>query len=283
MKLFIAGHSGMVGSALTRRFAREPGVELVLRDARELDMTNQAAVDAFYAATKPDAAIIAAAKVGGIHANNTYPAEFIQINLAIALNTIHGAYRAGVKRLLFLGSSCIYPKLAPQPIVEESLLTGPLEPTNEAYAIAKIAGLKLCQYYRRQHGVLFHSAMPTNLYGPPSPAARLDQHRHRHRRHHQGADRTRRRNGRLLRPHRVGLLQARRFAAQAHGWLQAGRPGLEGADRSARRHRENLRVVSGRKSRRHATQLARAFRLQFLPPVIRRHPTMGRTVGGFRE
>jgi GDP-L-fucose synthase len=166
MKLFIAGHSGMVGSALTRRFSREPGVELVLRDVRELDMTNQAAVDAFYAAEKPDAAIIAAAKVGGIHANDTYPAEFIHVNLAIALNTIHGAYRAGVKRLLFLGSSCIYPKLAPQPIVEDSLLTGPLEPTNEAYAIAKIAGLKLCQYYRRQYGVLFHSAMPTNLYGP---------------------------------------------------------------------------------------------------------------------
>lgn len=156
----------MVGSALTRRFSREPGVSLVLRDVRELDMTNQAAVDAFYAAEKPDAAIIAAAKVGGIHANNTYPAEFIQINLAIALNTIHGAYRAGVKRLLFLGSSCIYPKLAPQPITEESLLTSPLEPTNEAYAIAKIAGLKLCQYYRQQYGVLFHSAMPTNLYGP---------------------------------------------------------------------------------------------------------------------
>ena len=141
MKLFLAGHSGMVGSALTRRFAREPGVELVLRDVRELDMTNQAAVDAFFAAAKPDAAIIAAAKVGGIHANNTYPAEFIQVNLAIALNTIHGAYRAGVKHLLFLGSSCIYPQLAPQPIVEDSLLTGPLEPTNEAYAIAKIAGL----------------------------------------------------------------------------------------------------------------------------------------------
>ena len=166
MKLFLAGHSGMVGSALTRRFAREPGVELVLRDVRELDMTNQAAVDAFFAAAKPHAAIIAAAKVGGIHANNTYPAEFIQVNLAIALNTIHGAYRAGVKHLLFLGSSCIYPQLAPQPIVEDSLLTGPLEPTNEAYAIAKIAGLKLCQYYRRQYGVLFHSAMPTNLYGP---------------------------------------------------------------------------------------------------------------------
>jgi nucleoside-diphosphate-sugar epimerase len=125
MKLFIAGHRGMVGSALTRRFARVPGVELVLRDARELDLTNQAAVDAFFAAAKPDAAIIAAARVGGIHANNTYPAEFLQVNLAIALHSIHAAYRTGVKRLLFLGSSCIYPQLAPQPIVEDSLLTGP--------------------------------------------------------------------------------------------------------------------------------------------------------------
>ena len=141
MKLFIAGHQGMVGSALVRRFAREPKVTLVLRPRRELDLTNQAAVDAFYAAEKPDAAIIAAAKVGGIHANNTYPAEFIYSNLAVATNTIHGAHRAGVKRLLFLGSSCIYPKHAPQPMSEDCLLTGPLEPTNEAYAIAKIAGL----------------------------------------------------------------------------------------------------------------------------------------------
>ena len=166
MKLFIAGHNGMVGSALVRRFQREKGVDLVLRTRRELDLSNQAAVDAFYAAERPDTAIIAAAKVGGIHANNTFPADFIFQNLAIATNTIHSAYRHGVRRLLFLGSSCIYPKLAPQPMVEECLLTGPLEPTNEAYAIAKIAGLKLTQYYRRQYGVLFHSAMPTNLYGP---------------------------------------------------------------------------------------------------------------------
>lgn len=156
----------MVGGALVRRFQSEPGVELVLRSRRELDLTNQAAVAAFYAAEKPDAAIIAAAKVGGIHANNTYPAEFLFDNLAIAANGIHGAWQAGVKRVLFLGSSCIYPKHAPQPMPEDCLLTGPLEPTNEAYAIAKIAGLKLCQFYRRQHGVLFHSAMPTNLYGP---------------------------------------------------------------------------------------------------------------------
>ena len=166
MKLFIAGHNGMVGAALVRRFEREHGTTLLLRNRRELDLTNQAAVDAFYSAEKPDVAIIAAAKVGGIHANNTYPAEFLFENLAIATNTIHSAYRHGVKRLLFLGSSCIYPKHAPQPMQEEALLTSPLEPTNEAYAIAKITGLKLCQYYRKQYGVLFHSAMPTNLYGP---------------------------------------------------------------------------------------------------------------------
>jgi GDP-L-fucose synthase len=156
----------MVGSALVRRFQKEPGVELLLRTRRELDLGDRAAVDKFYATAKPDAALIAAARVGGIHANSTYPAGFLHENLAIAANTIDGAYRSGVKRLLFLGSSCIYPKLAPQPMKEECLLTGPLEPTNEAYAIAKIAGLKLAQYYRRQYGVLFHSAMPTNLYGP---------------------------------------------------------------------------------------------------------------------
>jgi len=156
----------MVGSALVRRFQGEPGVALLLRTRRELDLCDQAAVEGFFAAEKPDAAIIAAGRVGGIHANNTYPAEFIRQNLAIAANTIHGAYLHGVSRLLFLGSSCIYPKHAPQPMPEECLLAGPLEPTNEAYAIAKIAGLKLCQFYRRQYGVLFHSAMPTNLYGP---------------------------------------------------------------------------------------------------------------------
>jgi GDP-L-fucose synthase len=166
MKLFIAGHNGMVGGALVRRFQREPGVSLLLRTRRELDLGNQSAVDDFFAQQKPDVAIIAAAKVGGIHANATYPADFLFDNLAIAANSIHAAYRAGVKRLLFLGSSCIYPKHAPQPMPEDCLLTGPLEPTNEAYAIAKIAGLKLAQAYRRQHGVMFHSAMPTNLYGP---------------------------------------------------------------------------------------------------------------------
>ena len=166
MKLFIAGHQGMVGSALVRRLQGEPGMELLLRGRSELDLGDRAAVEAFYAGERPDAAIIAAARVGGIHANATHPAEFLFENLAIAANAIHGAYRSGVKRLLFLGSSCIYPKHAPQPMTEDCLLTGPLEPTNEAYAIAKIAGLKLAQFYRRQYGVLFHSAMPTNLYGP---------------------------------------------------------------------------------------------------------------------
>ncbi len=166
MKLFVAGHQGMVGAALVRRFQREPAVNLLLRTRAELDLTNQAAVAAFFATEKPDVAIIAAAKVGGIHANSTYPAEFLFENLAIAANTIQGAYQAGVSRLLFLGSSCIYPKLAVQPMAESSLLTGALESTNEAYAIAKIAGLKLCEYYRKQYGVLYHAAMPTNLYGP---------------------------------------------------------------------------------------------------------------------
>lgn len=166
MKIFVAGHNGMVGSALVRRFQREPGVELVLRPRRELNLTDQSAVTAFFAETRPDIAIIGAARVGGIHANSAYPAEFIYDNLFIAANCIHGAHLAGVKRVLFLGSSCIYPKHAPQPMPEDCLLTSPLEPTNEAYAVAKIAGLKLAQYYRKQYGVLYHSAMPTNLYGP---------------------------------------------------------------------------------------------------------------------
>lgn len=156
----------MVGGALVRRFENQPDTELVLRTRAELDLTNQAAVDDFFQTERPDVAIIAAAKVGGIHANNTYPAEFAYENLILATNCIHAAYRAEVPRLLFLGSSCIYPKMAPQPLQEDCLLTGPLEPTNEAYAIAKIAGLKLAEYYRRQYGVCYHSAMPTNLYGP---------------------------------------------------------------------------------------------------------------------
>ena len=176
MRLYIAGHNGMVGGALVRRFQREPGVTLLLRTRQELELTNQAAVTAFFAQEKPDVAIIAAAKVGGIHANSTYPAEFLYDNLAVATNSIQGAYAAGVKRLLFLGSTCIYPKHAPQPMPESSLLTGPLEPTNEAYAIAKIAGLKLCEYYRKQYGVLYHAAMPTNLYGPGDNYHRQNSH-----------------------------------------------------------------------------------------------------------
>lgn len=156
----------MVGAATVRALQAKGFKNLITRTRQDLDLTNQSAVDDFLAKEKPDVVVIAAAKVGGIHANNTYPAEFIYDNLASAQNCIHGAYKNGVKRVLFLGSSCIYPKLAPQPMREDALLTGPLEPTNEAYAIAKIAGLKLCEHYRKQYGVTYHSAMPTNLYGP---------------------------------------------------------------------------------------------------------------------
>ena len=167
MKLYITGHRGMVGAALLREAeALRSGDELVLRTRKELDLTDQRAVFDFLASEEPDQVIVAAAKVGGIHSNDTYPAEFLYENLAIAANLVHGSYLAGVKRLLFLGSSCIYPKAAPQPMPESCLLSSPLEPTNEAYAVAKIAGLKLCQHYRAQYGVMFHSAMPTNLYGP---------------------------------------------------------------------------------------------------------------------
>lgn len=165
-KIYVAGHAGMVGSAIVRALNRREYENILCRRHGELDLTNQAQVEAFFEAEKPDVAVIAAAKVGGIYANNTYPAEFIEINLAIALNTIRAAYKSGVKRLLYLGSTCIYPRMAPQPIPESALLTSELEKTNEAYAIAKIAGLKLCEFYRRQYGVCYHSAMPTNLYGP---------------------------------------------------------------------------------------------------------------------
>ncbi|MDP3850145.1 MAG: GDP-L-fucose synthase [Luteolibacter sp.] len=165
-KLFISGHRGMVGSALVRQAASLGGFDLLTADRGQLDLCNQQAVFDFLASEKPNTVVIAAAKVGGIHANSTYPADFIYENLAIASNLVEGSRRAGVKRLLFLGSSCIYPKLAPQPMPEDCLLTSPLESSNEAYAIAKIAGLKLCQHYRAQHGLLYHSAMPTNLYGP---------------------------------------------------------------------------------------------------------------------
>jgi GDP-L-fucose synthase len=164
-KIYIAGHRGMVGSAVVRALRAKGFDNIVVRTRGELDLTDQAAVRDFFAVEKPDVAVIAAARVGGIHANSTYPAEFMMENLSIAQNAVDGAYTAGVQRLLFLGSTCIYPKFADQPIKEESLLTGPLEATNEAYAIAKIAGLKLCEFYRRQYGVCYHSAMPTNLYG----------------------------------------------------------------------------------------------------------------------
>ena len=164
--VFVTGHKGMVGSALLRALARQGLQPPITATRKECDLTRQQEVEEFLAAHKPDLVIVAAAKVGGILANDTYPADFLYENLMIAANTIHAAFRTGVKRLLFLGSSCIYPRLAPQPMPEDSLLTSALEGTNEAYAIAKIAGLKLCQYYRKQHGALFHSAMPTNLYGP---------------------------------------------------------------------------------------------------------------------
>jgi GDP-L-fucose synthase len=164
-KLFVAGHRGMVGSAILRKLQQEGFENLVTRTSSDLDLRKQQAVADFFAAEKPDYVFLAAAKVGGIVANNTYRADFLYENLAIQNNIIHSAYQNGVKKLLFLGSSCIYPKLAPQPLKEEYLLTGPLEPTNEPYAIAKIAGIKLCDAYRDQYGCNFISVMPTNLYG----------------------------------------------------------------------------------------------------------------------
>lgn len=171
-KIYVAGHRGMVGSAIVRQLLAQghPAERIVTRTHAELDLTNQAAVNQFFAAEQPEQVYLAAAKVGGIHANNTYPAEFIYQNLMMQANVIDAAFRNGVKKLLFLGSSCIYPKLAEQPMREDALLTGTLEPTNEPYAIAKIAGIKLCESYNRQygqsHGVDYRSVMPTNLYGP---------------------------------------------------------------------------------------------------------------------
>ena len=164
--IFVAGHRGLVGSAIVRRLEAGGFRNLVLRDRRELDLTRQDAVEHFFALARPEYVFLAAAKVGGILANNSYPAQFLQDNLVIQSNLIDAAWRNGTRKLLFLGSSCIYPKHAPQPMPEECLLTGPLEPTNEWYAIAKIAGLKMCQAYRRQYGFDAISAMPTNLYGP---------------------------------------------------------------------------------------------------------------------
>jgi len=165
-KIFVAGHHGMVGSALMRRLGQEGFKNLLTRDRSELDLANESAVAKFFAKEKPDIVVVAAAKVGGIKANNEHPVEFLLENLRIQNNIIHSAHESGVRKLLFLGSSCIYPKFAPQPIPETALLGGPLEPTNEAYAIAKIAGIKLCQAYGREYEANFISAMPTNLYGP---------------------------------------------------------------------------------------------------------------------
>ena len=164
-KVFVAGHKGLVGSAIVRRLQAD-GVEAVVAGRDEMDLCDQGQVDAWFAANDIDQVYLAAAKVGGIHANDTYPAEFLRDNLAIQTNVIHSAWKHGVDKLLFLGSSCIYPRLAPQPMPEDSLLTGPLEETNEWYAIAKIAGIKMCQAYRKQYGFHAISAMPTNLYGP---------------------------------------------------------------------------------------------------------------------
>jgi GDPmannose 4,6-dehydratase/GDP-L-fucose synthase len=169
-RIYVAGHNGMVGGAILRRLQSRHGegeaLELLTRTHAELDLTNQAAVRTFMQLERPDVVIVAAAKVGGIRANDTFPAEFIYENLMIECNVIHQAFAAGVAKLLLLGSSCIYPRAAPQPMAEDALLTGPLEPTNEPYAIAKIAGIKLCESYNRQHGVDYRSVMPTNLYGP---------------------------------------------------------------------------------------------------------------------
>ena len=169
-KIYVAGHRGMVGSAIVRALQLQGQANIVTRTRAELDLTDQTSVRSFFENEKPDQVYMAAAKVGGIHSNSTYPAEFIYQNLMVQANVIHEAWLVGVRKLLFLGSSCIYPKLAPQPMREDALLTGPLEPTNEPYAVAKIAGIKLCESYNRQygasHGVDYRSVMPTNLYGP---------------------------------------------------------------------------------------------------------------------
>ncbi len=165
-KIYVAGHNGMVGSAIIRALKRQGYSNIVTRARAGLDLADTQAVEAFFQAERPEVVVMAAARVGGILANDTYPVEFLTENLRLQNNVLESAHRAGVQRLIFLGSSCIYPKLAPQPIREDSLLTGPLEPTNEAYAIAKIAGVKLCEYLRREYGRSYISAMPTNLYGP---------------------------------------------------------------------------------------------------------------------
>jgi len=174
-RVWVTGHRGMVGSAVARRLSRG-SCDVLTADHAALDLRRQAEVEAWMAANRPQVVVIAAARVGGIHANATYPADFLYDNLAIEANVIHAAFKLGVEKLLFLGSSCIYPREAPQPMAEEALLAGPLEPTNEWYAVAKIAGIKLCQAYRRQHGCDFISAMPTNLYGPGDNFHPTDSH-----------------------------------------------------------------------------------------------------------
>jgi len=174
-RVYVAGHKGMVGSAIARRLVRE-GCQILSADHTVLDLADQGATEQWLGRNRPDLIFLAAARVGGIHANSTYPADFIADNLAVALNVISGAHAVGVNKLMFLGSSCIYPRLAPQPMSEDQLLTGPLEPTNEWYAIAKIAGIKLCQAYRRQFGADFISVMPTNLYGPGDNYHPQDSH-----------------------------------------------------------------------------------------------------------
>ncbi len=175
-RIYVAGHRGLVGSALVRGLEKKGFARIIRYSHAELDLTDQAAVRAFFNRERPEYVFLAAAKVGGIHANNTYPAEFIHQNLIIQDNVIHSSWQSGVQRLLFLGSSCIFPRECPQPMKEEYLLTGPLEPTNESYAVAKIAGIKLCQAYNRQYGTRFISVMPTNLYGPNDNYHPLNSH-----------------------------------------------------------------------------------------------------------
>jgi GDP-L-fucose synthase len=175
-KVYVAGHRGLVGGAIWRRLERAGFTNLIGRTSKELDLRKQAAVKSFFAEAQPEYVFLAAARVGGIRANNTYPAQFIYDNLMIQTNVLHQAYLSGVKKLLFLGSSCIYPKFCPQPMKEEHLLSGKLEPTNEPYAVAKIAGITMCQAYRRQYGAPFYAAMPTNLYGPGDNFDPLDSH-----------------------------------------------------------------------------------------------------------
>ena len=175
-RIYVAGHRGMVGSAVCRCLEARGFQNVITRRSSELNLVSQTDVDAFFAAERPDVVIFAAARVGGIHANNTYPSEFMYENMMMEMNAIHAAFKNGTSRFLFLGSSCIYPRKAPQPMPEDCLLTSPLEQTNEAYALAKISGLKYCSYLRRQYNVLFHSAMPTNLYGPGDNYHPKDSH-----------------------------------------------------------------------------------------------------------